>query len=86
MPTTICSHEFLQNPSHAQCAAKAGPVFITDGGLPQHVLLSIEEYLRLVGRRRIVDVLAMPASEAIAFDPPKAEITTVCADSDGTGI
>ena len=61
-------------------------MFITDGGLPQHVLMGIEEYLRLVGGRRIVDVLAMPAFEAIAFDPSKAEITMVCSDSDWTSV
>jgi hypothetical protein len=51
-------------------------VFITDRGEPQHVLLSIEDYQRLVGGRRIVDVLAMSESEPVAFDPPKAAIVT----------
>lgn len=82
MPTTMSSREFNQDASRAKRAAKAGPVFITDRGQPQHVLLSIEEYRRLVGGRRIIDVLAMPASEAIEFDPPKAAIATRRAEFD----
>lgn len=76
MPTTMSSREFNQDASRAKRAAKSGPVFITDRGQPQHVLLSIEEYRRLIGGRRITDVLAMPGAGAIAFDPPKAVIAT----------
>lgn len=82
MPTTMSSREFNQDASRAKRAAKAGPVFITDRGQPQHVLLSIEDYQRLVGGRRIVDVLAMPELETIDFDPPKAVIVTRPADFD----
>ncbi|MCA3184563.1 MAG: type II toxin-antitoxin system Phd/YefM family antitoxin [Methylobacterium sp.] len=82
MPTTMSSREFNQDASRAKRAAKAGPVFIMDRGQPQHVLLSIEEYQRLVGGRRIVDVLAMTAPETIEFDPPKAVIVTRPADLD----
>jgi prevent-host-death family protein len=82
MPTTMSSREFNQDASRAKRAAKAGPVFITDRGQPQHVLLSIEEYQRLIGGRRIVDLLAMPAAETIAFDPPKAAIITRPVDFD----
>jgi hypothetical protein len=59
-----------------------GPVFITDRVQPQHVLLSIEEYQRLIGGRRIVDVLAMPECATIEFDPPKAAIMMRPADFD----
>ncbi|MCZ8272681.1 MAG: type II toxin-antitoxin system prevent-host-death family antitoxin [Microcystis sp. LE19-4.1E] len=82
MPTTMSSREFNQDASRAKRAAKAGPVFITDRGQPQHVLLSIEDYQRLVGGRRIVEAIAMPASEAIEFDPPKAVIVTNAIDFD----
>ncbi|MCA3185926.1 MAG: type II toxin-antitoxin system prevent-host-death family antitoxin [Cupriavidus sp.] len=82
MPTTMSSREFNQDASRAKRAAKAGPVFITDRGQPQHVLLSIEEYQRLVGGRRIVDVLAMSEPETIDFDPPKATSVTRPADID----
>ncbi|MGL5445904.1 MAG: type II toxin-antitoxin system Phd/YefM family antitoxin [Rhabdaerophilum sp.] len=82
MPTTMSSREFNQDASRAKRAAKAGPVFITDRGQPQHVLLSIQEYQRLGGGRRIVDVLAMPVPETIEFDPPKAVIVTNAVDFD----
>lgn len=82
MPTTMSSRDFNQDASRAKRAAKAGPVFITDRGQPQHVLLSIEDYHRLVGARRIVDVLAMPEPETIDFDPPKAAIVTRPVDID----
>jgi prevent-host-death family protein len=82
MPTTMSSREFNQDASRAKRAAKSGPVFITDRGQPQHVLLSIEEYQRLIGGRRIVDLLAMPVAETIAFDPPKAGIITRPVDFD----
>lgn len=82
MPTTMSSREFNQDASRAKRSAKAGPVFITDRGRPQHVLLSIEEYQRLIGGRRIIDVLAMPDADTIAFDPPKATIVSRPADLD----
>jgi prevent-host-death family protein len=82
MPTTMSSREFNQDASRAKRAAKSGPVFITDRGQPQHVLLSIQEYQRLVGGRRIIDVLAMPVPETIEFDRPKAVIATRPADFD----
>ncbi|WP_224770954.1 type II toxin-antitoxin system Phd/YefM family antitoxin [Pseudomonas sp. FEN] len=44
-------------------------------GKPAHVLLSVEEYQRLAGgNTSIIDVLAMPGVEDIAFDPPRAVI------------
>lgn len=82
MPTTMSSREFNQGASRAKRATKAGPVFITDRGQPQHVLLSIEEYRRLLGHRRITDILAMRDSDIIDFDPPKATLTTRPANLD----
>lgn len=82
MPTTMSSREFNQDASRAKRAAKAGPVFITDRGQPQHVLLSIDEYRRLLGDRRITDVLAMRDGEDVAFDPPKTTIVSRPADLD----
>ena len=42
-------------------AATAGPVFITDRGIPACGLLSIEAYQRLVGgQESIIDRLRMP--------------------------
>ena len=72
--TTFSSREFNQHAGRAKKAAKCGPVFITDRGLPKHVLLSFEEYRRLVGEhKKIVDLLAMPGIEEIDFTPPKLD-------------
>lgn len=58
----ISSREFNQDSARAKKAAKKGPVFITDRGKPAHVLLSIEDYLRLAGVAvNIVDELGLPA-------------------------
>lgn len=73
--TTLSSRDFNQDTSRAKKAASEGPVFITNRGKPAHVLLSIEEYQRLAGgSRRIADVLAMPGSEPIEFEPHRAHI------------
>lgn len=63
MPITkISSREFNQDSARAKKAAKKGPVFITDRGKPAHVLLSIEDYLRLAGVAvNVVDELGLPA-------------------------
>ncbi len=59
--TTLSSREFNQDTSRAKKAATAGPVFITDRGVPAHVLLSIETYRQLVGgQETIIDRLGMP--------------------------
>ncbi len=71
--TTLSSREFNQDISRAKKAASEGPVFITDRGKPAHVLLSIEEYQRITGKRRsIVDALAMPGLAGIEFDPSRS--------------
>ena len=64
--TTMTSREFNQDASKAKRAANDGPVFITDRGRPAHVLLTIEEYQRLVGRDvTIADLLWLPGAEDI---------------------
>lgn len=71
--TTLSSREFQQNASQAQKAAQNGPVFITSRGRPAHVLLSIDEYRRITGRRRsIVDALAMPGLADIEVEFPRS--------------
>lgn len=79
--TTLSSREFNQDASGAKKAAKRGPVFITDRGKPAHVLLSIEDYQRLVGALpKITELLAMPEEPNIAFDPPRVTINSRPAD------
>ena len=70
--TTFSSREFNQDASRAKKAAKKGPVFITDRGRPAHVLLSIEEYRKLSGKRKsLAEALAMPNADQVEFDPPR---------------
>jgi prevent-host-death family protein len=70
--TTLSSREFNQDSSGAKKAAKRGPVFITDRGRPAHVLLTIEEYQKIVDKHEsIVDLLAMPNADEIEFEPPR---------------
>jgi hypothetical protein len=48
-------------------------VFITSRGRPVHVLLSIEEYRRMIGKRRnIVEALAMPGLSDIEVEFPRS--------------
>ena len=70
--TTLSSREFNQDTSKAKNAARKGPVFITDRGRPAHVLLSIEEYRKITGKRQnIADMLALPDADLIEFKPPR---------------
>jgi len=71
--TTLSSRQFNQDAGGAKKAAKKGPVFITDRGRPAHVLLTIEDYVKITGGGgSIVDMLALPDVEAIDFEPPRA--------------
>lgn len=79
--TTLSSRELNQDIGRAKKAARHGPVFITDRGTPAHVLLSIEDYRRLIGKKRsLVEVLAMPGLADIPFDPPRVKIESRPAD------
>lgn len=70
--STFSSREFNQDVSRIKKATRQGPVFITDRGHPAHVLLSIEDYLKLTQTKEtIVDLLAMPDSADIDFEAPK---------------
>ena len=72
MTTVISGKELDQNPSRAKRAAKDGPVFITDHGRHAYVLLTMEEYRKIAGKREsILDLLAMPEAAEIEFEPPR---------------
>ncbi len=59
--TKLSSREFNQDTGRAKKAAKRGPVVITDRGRPAHVLMTIEDYQKLVGGKgSIVDALGQP--------------------------
>lgn len=70
--TTISSREFNQNAGGAKKAADKGPVIITDRGKPAHVLLSFEEYQKLLGAGpSLLDALAQKEDGDFDFDPPR---------------
>lgn len=79
--TTISSREFNQDTSGAKRAARQGPVFITDRGTPAHVLLSMADYIRLLGQTpKITELLAMVGAEDVEFEPVAATIGSRPAD------
>jgi prevent-host-death family protein len=70
-PTTLTSREFNRDTSGAKKAAAQGPVFITERGRPVHVLLTIEDYLRLTGERvSLADALGQSEAD-FEFNPPR---------------
>jgi prevent-host-death family protein len=70
--TTISSREFNQDVSKVKRAAANGPVFITDRGTPSHVLLTIEEYQKITGKKEsIVELLSMPEAAGSDFEVPR---------------
>jgi prevent-host-death family protein len=70
--STFSSREFNQDTGKAKKAAERGPVFITDRGRPAHVLLTIEQYQKITAKTEsIVDLLAMPDSGEVEFEPPR---------------
>ena len=81
--TTLSSREFNQDTGRATTAARSGPVFITDRGRPRHVLLTFEDYQRLVGGQdSIIDLLGLPAdAQDLELETPPARDLARPADS-----
>ena len=70
--TTISSREFNQDAGGAKKAADKGPVIITDRGRPAHVLLSFEDYQKLLGAGpSLLQVLAQKEEGDFDFEPPR---------------
>jgi hypothetical protein len=83
MATTISSRAFNQDAAGAKRACQEGPVFITDRGKPAHVLLSIEQYRRLIGgQHSIADLLAMPGTEDLELPLPRHDESAQAAQFD----
>lgn len=60
--TTLSSRDLNMDIGRAKRASKEGPVIITDRGKPAHVLLSFDEYQRIIGKQEsVVDMLGLPA-------------------------
>lgn len=71
---SISSREFNQDVSKAKRAAEQGHVFITDRGNPAYVLLTIDDYYKLVGRTEsVADLLSMPESAEFEFNPIRSK-------------
>lgn len=71
---TVTARAFNHDVSAAKRSAVAEPVIITDRGKPSHVLLSIEQYQRLVtGQRSIVEWLS--TDDDIEFAPERLEMS-----------
>jgi len=74
--TTLSSREVNQDLGRAKRASESGPVIITDRGRPAHVLLTYDEYQRLAGRYRQVNILdelgLPPGVEDIEVEFPRA--------------
>lgn len=66
--TFVTARELNQDLAAAKRAAAVAPVIVTDRGTPAYVLMSIDDYRRLVGQHRnLADLLRM--SEDIDFEP-----------------
>lgn len=69
----VTARDFNRDVSAAKRAASDGPVIITDRGRPSHVLLSIDDYHRLLAEdRSIVDWLS--ADDDIDLEVGRVEI------------
>ena len=76
---TISSRELNQDVSAAKRAAASEPVVITDRGTPSFVLLSIEDYRRLIAdQRSIVDWLSV--DDDVEFVPERVELSLAAPD------
>lgn len=84
--TTISSREFNQDAGGAKKAAEKGPVVITDRGRPAHVLLSFEDYQKLLGKgMSLAEALAQKEEDVeggFEFDPPRMGDVSRPADLD----
>jgi prevent-host-death family protein len=70
--TTISSREFNQDAGGAKKAAEKGPVVITDRGRPAHVLLSFEDYQKLLGAGpSLLEALSQKEDGDFDFEPPR---------------
>ncbi|WP_337245288.1 type II toxin-antitoxin system Phd/YefM family antitoxin [Luteimonas sp. gir] len=68
----LSSSQFRRNVGRATRESERGPVLITQRGEPAYVLLSIQDYRRLVvPRRTLADALAMPGAAAVELDLPR---------------
>ena len=71
--TTVTSRELNQDISKVKKVCEVGPVYVTNRGEPTHVMMTFEEYQKLVGKdENIVELLAMD-DDNIEFKALKLE-------------
>ena len=64
----MTAREFNQYTGQAKTLAREEPLFVTERGVVQYVLLSIDDYLELKGTRRtLADIAMMEDQEAFAY-------------------
>jgi hypothetical protein len=78
----LSSNSFSNDPDAARMAANHGPVFITERGLPTHVLLNIADYQKLLGQTgNVTALLSMSSVVDVDWTP-----TNVVLSSRPTGL
>jgi len=69
--TTVTSRELNQDISKVKKVCEVGPVYVTNRGEPTHVMMTFEEYQKLIGNQQsIIELLAMDDTD-IEFEPLK---------------
>lgn len=66
--TTLSAREFNQDVGRAKKATINGPVIITDRGKPAHVLMSIDEYRKLRGGKKMSLLESLTPSHPAPLD------------------
>ncbi|WP_150294358.1 type II toxin-antitoxin system Phd/YefM family antitoxin [Sphingobium estronivorans] len=66
--TTISARDFNQDIGRAKKATINGPVIITDRGKPAHVLMSIDEYRKLRGGKKMSLLESLTPSNPAPLD------------------
>lgn len=69
----VTAHDFDRDVSAARRAASQGPVIITDRGQPSYVLLSIEDYRRLLAEERSI-IEWVSAADDLDLEPGRLEV------------
>lgn len=75
---TVPSRDFARDLGTAKRLAADGPVFITDRNRPAFVLLKIDHYYELSGRKQmsLLELMdSMPGTAAVELDVPHADVT-----------
>ncbi len=71
--TTMSAMEFNQDLGGAKRAAAQAPVFVTNRGIPEFVLLSIADFRRIASRSSNLLDMITPFDEDIEFEPARLD-------------